>query len=215
MDNAVAMPGPVAAKADRRSTILRVADDLLAERGLDGLTIRAVLERTGLARRAFYDQFASKDDLVLGLFEHTLANAAARLEDAAAQLQSPLDRLRLIVTSIVVAGTGSQRRSERERDLRSAAFSLEHLRLAQARPRDLQRAIEPLVELIARIIADGVAQGAMHSPSPSRTARFLYNLVSTTAHTELLNPAAQRILPDERERLAEQVWDFCVRALSR
>ncbi|MFD2429696.1 hypothetical protein ACFSUK_19240 [Sphingobium scionense] len=38
---------------DRNQQIVAAAYDLLDEEGLEGLTIRAVLQRTGLARRAF------------------------------------------------------------------------------------------------------------------------------------------------------------------
>src|SRR3974390_2827646 len=47
---------------ERSRRIVEAAYDLLNEAGLDGLTIRAVLEKTGLSRRAFYERFAGKDD---------------------------------------------------------------------------------------------------------------------------------------------------------
>ena len=49
----------------RKQSIVEAAYALLDEEGLEGLTIRAMLKRTGLARRAFYERFAGKDDLVL------------------------------------------------------------------------------------------------------------------------------------------------------
>jgi AcrR family transcriptional regulator len=195
----------------RRLAVLRAADALLEARGLDGLTIRAVLDATGLARRAFYDLFASKDDLVLGLFEHTIAEAAVLLEREGARLAGPIERLRLVVFSIVGGPVG---REPGGYDRRSAAFSREHLRLAEARPEELQRAIEPLVALIARQIADGAAAGHFRAGSPTRSAMFVYNLISSTVHTETLRLAAGQQLPGSRDQLAEDLWDFCRRALS-
>lgn len=195
---------------ERRLAVLRAADGLLESRGLDGLTIRAVLDATGLARRAFYDLFASKDDLVLGLFEHTIAQAAVLLEAEGAALSGPVERLRLIVQSIVGGQAG---RGADGYDRRSAAFSREHLRLAEARPADLQRAIEPLVALIARQIEGGVASGAFRGASPERSARFVYNLISSTVHTETLRLAAGALPPETRGALAEDLWEFCQRAL--
>lgn len=195
----------------RRLTALRAADGLLEARGLDGLTIRAVLDATGLARRAFYDMFASKDDLVLGLFEHTIAEAAMLLEREGATLAGPVERLRLIVFSIVSGQTG---RRPGVHDRRSAAFSREHLRLAEARPEELQRAIAPLVMLIAQHIGDGVAEGRFRAASPIRAAMFVYNLISSTVHTETLRLAAGEMLPEARAALAEDLWDFCQRALA-
>src|SRR4051794_238566 len=61
---------------DRSRQIIGAAYELLADEGLEGLTIRAVLKRTGLSRRAFYERFSGKDDLVLGVFEQTIRLAA-------------------------------------------------------------------------------------------------------------------------------------------
>lgn len=193
---------------DRRLAVLRAADGLLAERGLDGLTIRAVLDRTGLARRAFYDLFATKDDLVLALFRHTVATATALLESEGAKLAGPVERLRLIVFSIV-----ERQSAVDQHDLRSAAFSREHLRLAEARPAELDSAIAPLVALMARHVAEGAAQGLLASEAPERSARFVYNLISTTVHTETLRPNTPD-RPTARRELAEELWSFCYRALS-
>jgi AcrR family transcriptional regulator len=195
----------------RRLAVLRAADALLEARGLDGLTIRAVLDATGLARRAFYDLFASKDHLVLGLFEHTIAEAAVLLEREGAGLTGPVERLRLVVFSIVGGQVG---REQEGYDRRSAAFSREHLRLAEARPDELQRAIAPLVTLIAQHIADGAASGHFGTASPSRSAMFVYNLISSTVHTQTLRLAAGHQQPEARGQLAEDLWDFCRRALS-
>ncbi|WP_340589087.1 TetR/AcrR family transcriptional regulator [Erythrobacter alti] len=199
------------AMSARRHAILAAADELLAENGLDGLTIRAVLAHTGLARRAFYDVFATKDDLVLALFEKTLADAAEQLEAAGRDLAGPSERLALVIQSIVLAG-GEDRELAR-RDRRSAAFSLEHLRLAQARPDQLQLAIKPLVDLIRRIIDQGIEIGVWQVCDSGRAARFVYNLVSTNVHTEMLQPGSKRLSPAERQSLSEQTIRFCQGAL--
>lgn len=205
---------PADEREELRLTVLRAADELLEGQGLDGLTIRAVLDRTGLARRAFYDLFATKDDLVLSLFEHTVANAAQLLASEGRKLPGPVERLRLIVFAIVEGQTVVGSSDTDEHDRRSAAFSREHLRLAEARPKDLHRAIAPLVALITRQVEDGVSLGQLASHSPERSARFVYNLISTTVHTETLRPRGQQMAPGTRRALAEDLWGFCYRALS-
>lgn len=207
-----AMPDPPP-PGDRAGQIVAAAYALLDEAGLEGLTIRAVLTRTGLARRAFYDLFAGKDDLVLAVFADTLARAARRLGEQLAALPDPQARLRHIVVSVVLGqalyaqGGGMARR-------RGAALSREHLRLAESRPVDLQRAVAPLIGLIARQLADGAAAGQMRQGAPQRLATLVYNLVSTTVHAELL--AGETAPPDaaHRARLAEDIWEFCRRAVA-
>src|SRR5436309_4760446 len=83
---------------ERSRKIVQAAYELLEEQGLEGLTIRAVLKKTGLSRRAFYERFEGKDDLVLAVFEHTIRNAATYLTELpAGTTADPMERLRVIV----------------------------------------------------------------------------------------------------------------------
>jgi AcrR family transcriptional regulator len=197
---------------DRGALITRAAYDLLDEAGLEGLTIRAVLTRTGLARRAFYDRFAGKDDLVLAVFAHTLARAAETFAQQVQPLSDPLARLHHIVDGIILGRfiMGGERGGER----RGAALSREHLRLAESRPAELQRAIAPLINLIAAQLADGMTTGQVRAAPPHRLAMLIYNLVSTTVHAQLLAEEGQAPDAAARQAMAQEIWDFCRRAVA-
>jgi AcrR family transcriptional regulator len=197
----------------RAQQLVAAAYDLLAEEGLEGLTIRAVLARTGLARRAFYDNFAGKDDLVLAVFAQTLHAAARQLGEWAADRKTPLERLRFIVTSIVLGRYGHDETPEGGRDLRGAALSREHMRLAESHPGELADALRPLLAAMAGYLAEGMADGSVRKGDADRMALLVYNLVSTTVHTELL--AEEAGIPDRARRLAlaDELWEFCRRAV--
>lgn len=215
MQQSVQETDPLDAKAgDRVLQIVAAADELLEEAGLEGLTIRAVLGRTGLARRAFYDLFAGKDDLVLAVFAHTLRVSSALLATQVQSLPDPISRLHHIATAIVRGRGAFDDDAGRRGERRSAALSREHLRLAEARPAELQKAVSPLVELIATQIAEGMAAGQVREAPVQRLAMLIYNLVSTTAHAELL--AEENALPDHQRRaqLAKDTWEFCRRAIA-
>ncbi|MBC2667736.1 TetR/AcrR family transcriptional regulator [Novosphingobium piscinae] len=204
---------------DRGDAIVETAEQLLEEVGLEGLTIRAVLARTGLARRAFYDRFHGKDDLVLAVFERTLREAAAQFKAQGAGLASPLARLRLIVCGIVIGDAVRDRPQVGEAGQtgtgrRAAALSREHLRLAETRPQELQRAIEPLVRLIECELASGMAAGEVRAGDARQLAVLVYNLVSTTVHAELLGRGDAPASGAHRERLAAEVWEFTRRAIA-
>ena len=195
----------------RTGALLDAAYDLLDEQGLEGLTIRAVLSRTGLARRAFYERFQGKDDLVLAVFDSSLREAARQFREMTEKCPSPVEALRMIVHSIVVGQLGYEGSSGHRR---SAALSREHLRLAQTRPADLQSAVAPLVDLIAEHVCEGIRQGLFRRADPQLHARLIYNLVSTTVHTLLLQEeegAAASL--EDREALAQTIWEFCRRAI--
>lgn len=199
---------------ERSHQIIAAAYELLATEGLEGLTIRAVLERTGLARRAFYESFAGKDDLVLAVFERTIRMAAAQFSAQIAALTDPLERLKVIVTNIVI-GAGAVGGDEgAETNRRSAALSREHLRLAESRSADLQAALHPLVMLIAEQLSDGMKAGLVRKHSPHRLASLVYNVVSTTVHTELIAQEGGKPNREGRILLANEIWEFCRRAIA-
>lgn len=197
---------------ERSRRIVAAADELLAAEGLEALTIRAVLQKTGLSRRAFYERFAGKDDLLLAVFEETIRTASRHFDKQAEAELDPLERLRLIVIAIVRGNVdpGGDAASSRRR---GAAMSREHLRLAESRPADLQAAISPLIGLIASQLDDGMRLGVVRQADPQRLAALVYNLVSTTVHTELLAPESAQSDAGHRARLADDIWSFCRRAV--
>lgn len=200
---------------DRTRMLVAAAYDLLEADGLEGLTIRAVLKRTGLARRAFYERFAGKDDLVLAVFEHTLREAARYFRELAETLDDPEEQVRLIVLGIALRTPAIDHFEGGDViDRRSAALSREHLRLAESRPAELQAALSPLLDLIAEIVGRGIGLGRFRPCDPALQAALIYNLVSTTVHTELL--AEENAQPDQqrRQKLAEEIWEFCRRAIA-
>jgi AcrR family transcriptional regulator len=200
--------------ADRSGPIVEAAYELLATQGLEGLTIRAVLEKTGLARRAFYECFAGKDDLILAVFEQTISMAAIRFGEQIAALPDPLERLRVIVTCIVMGTNMFGVADASSSNKRSAALVREHLRLAESRPEDLQAALRPLITLLAKQLTEGMTAGTVRAYPAQRLAKLVYNVVSTTMHAELLADEETQSDQAHRIQLAEEIWEFCRRAIA-
>jgi AcrR family transcriptional regulator len=199
---------------ERSRRIVDAAYELLQEHGLEAVTIRAVLNKTGLSRRAFYERFDGKDDLVLAVFEHSIRVAASRLDDFVRTTADPMERLHLIVTSIVPGNLAFADGDGMQSNRRGAALSREHLRLAESRPADLQAALRPLLAVITQRLAEGMEAGVVRTDDPRRMAALVYNLVSSTLHTELLAHETAQPDPAERTRLAEEIWEFCRRAIA-
>ena len=199
---------------ERSRKIVQAAYELLEEHGLEGLTIRAVLKRTGLSRRAFYERFEGKDDLVLAVFENTIRAAASHLTGLVRTTADPMERLRMIVTSLVLGNLTLGAPDGAQSNLRAAALSREHLRLAESRPADLQAALRPLHAVITQQLSDGMQAGCVRGDDPQRMASLVYNLVSTTVHTELLAQESARPDLAQRTRLEADIWEFCRRAIA-
>ena len=56
--------------------------------------------------------------------------------------------------------------------------------------------------------------GVVRVDDPRRMATLVYNLVSTTVHTELLAQESARPDRVQRTRLATDIWEFCRRAIA-
>jgi AcrR family transcriptional regulator len=207
-----------AEKADRTRAIVEAAYEIIDAGGLAELTIRAVLKRTGLARRAFYEQFAGKDDLMLAVFERTMRVGVDVYRALVAPIADPVERLKMIILAIGHGSAAPRSTSPGEIPGEgghiAAALSREHLRLAEARPDELQHALEPLMTLIADQLADGMAVGTVRQADPARLAIFIYNLIATTMHTELIAQETTGSPHEIRDRLADELWEFCRRALA-
>ena len=199
---------------ERSRKIVDAAYELLEEQGLEGLTIRSVLKRTRLSRRAFYERFEGKDDLVLAVFEHTIGRAASHLTHLVRTTADPMERLRSIITSLVLGNIMLGAPDGAQSNRRGAALSREHLRLAESRPADLQAALSPLLAVITQQLSDGMSAGSVRGDDPRRMAALVYNLVSTTVHTELLAEESARPDPVQRTQLAADIWEFCRRAIT-
>ena len=198
---------------NRRDALILAARDLIEEGGLDGLTIRAVLARSGLSRRAFYDHFAGKDDLLLGVFQNTLSGAAERFLAMFPSSATPLQRLEFLIKSIVLGRSQQGEEQTLRGDRHGAALSLEHLRLAQSHPQELRAAVQPLIAMIEKLLSDAFAAGELRVPPSSACASLTYNLVSTTVHAEILAAQGGVIDPSRRRDLAGDIWRFCCRGI--
>jgi AcrR family transcriptional regulator len=195
----------------RRQRVIDAAGELLEEAGLDGLTIRAVLKRSGLARRAFYERFGGKDDLLLAVFETNMATAGTMFKREAEAFDSPLDKLRHIIYGLVIGALGKDTVIGARH---ASAIVREHMRLAESRPEELERALHPLIEAIADPIREGISAGQMRECSADLQARLIYNLLATTLHTAMLRGQDERTAAtDQSDWLADEIWEFCRRAV--
>jgi AcrR family transcriptional regulator len=63
----------------QRARILSAAFDVVCERGAANVSVAHVVERSGVSRRTFYEQFTDREDCLLAAFEQALSCAAARV----------------------------------------------------------------------------------------------------------------------------------------
>lgn len=194
----------------RSRQFVEKAAEVVARDGVDGLTLRAILEETGLSRRAFYERFAGKDDLLVAVFEETMRSAAQRFRALfeEREVSDPVDRLRLVVSEMI---SGAARSRTASGGGLSPAMSREHLRLAESRPDELRQAVAPTVDLMAEQIEAAMAAGRIGPGDPAELAVLVHNLVSSTIHSALLGEPGREY---DAARTTALVWEFCRRGLA-
>src|SRR3712207_5762280 len=82
-------------KLATRTALHEAALRLVAERGLDGVSVDDIAERADVSPRTFFNYFPSKDDAVLGL-DTTAAERQAEAVRARPAGEPPLDALRAV-----------------------------------------------------------------------------------------------------------------------
>lgn len=186
----------------RGHRIVQAARQIVAEGGLDALTLRALLDKTGLARRAFYRHFAAMDDLLLALFEDTMAVGATRLREQLVTIDDPIAALEHAVRTIASGALATPDR------LYNLAMTREHVRLAEQRPDELKAAHAPMHDLLADLLRAGIEAKAVRGADPSRLAEMIHGLVSTEVHRNLYRGA------DDVDWI-DDLWEFCRGGIAR
>ncbi|WP_295555928.1 TetR/AcrR family transcriptional regulator [uncultured Hyphomicrobium sp.] len=80
------MPRVSRKEADQhRKNVIAAASRLIPERGIDGVSVPALMAEAGLTHGAFYGQFASKEALVVAACEAAFAEKCALYDDFVAR----------------------------------------------------------------------------------------------------------------------------------
>jgi AcrR family transcriptional regulator len=103
----------------RSDRFITAATELVHETGRIDFTVHEVVERSKMSLRSFYQHFASKDELLLALFEETVRDTTSRLRTYVDKFSDPVDRLRAFVVGLY--GT-----AERDDDPASRALTIFH-----------------------------------------------------------------------------------------
>ena len=188
------------AEAEARA-LIEAALTVLRRKGAAGLTVAEVLAEAGLSTRAFYRHFASKDELVLALFDADTEVVAARVDSAVDSASDPRTALDCWIDQ-QLALAYAPRRSQRTQVLWA-----EGMRLQYEFPEEFARIEARVLAPLERVLAAGRADGSFPTTDPSRDARSIHAV--TWALVEA------RLAGDETDLNAARahVLRFCLPAL--
>ena len=162
----------------RRDELLDTAMQLFARDGYDATSINRIIDAVGVSKGAFYHHFAAKEDLVTAVAER---HARRTAEAAQSVLDDPtLDSFARLVGFLDVMR--AQKLCDAQ-DLR-AAFAPMLLSENRHMFERIHKATSTIIQpLIARIIAEGVAEQVFDTPDPQAASEVILHLM--TAQREL------------------------------
>lgn len=191
------------ATESRAAVFMRSALAILGETGRTDFTVLEVVERSKTSARAFYQHFATKDELLLALIETIIAESCARWREETAALSGARALQRVLERISDPAQSSTQ-----DSINRGLTFYNDHL--VQSRPREFARVLRPLHALLADIIRRGIVAGDFRDDVNADTAA---TIVMETA----MGALRMRALGSELSGApidSAALYQFCARALS-
>jgi AcrR family transcriptional regulator len=188
----------------RSERFIHVATELLYETGSLEFTVQELVERSRLSLRSFYQHFASKEDLLLAVFEEAIRGYVEGLRATVESLGAPSERLHAYVTSFYAAGQGRNQPA-------SQALSRYLLVLTQTDPSELARVLEPQIALLHEIVEAGVAAGELRTDIPPRALTLL--VTHTLMASVEMNVLGTHLTGDAVS--ADDLWAFCTGGVGR
>ena len=175
---------------DRGRNLIRAASVVLERSNGEDITVQEVADEAGQSLRTLYQYFASKDDLLLALFEEATRKYATLIERAIADLTDPLDRLAGAIVAALrmpeVGGSGVDR----------GLVRLRH-RLSEANPEMVARAQSALAAIIREVIEAAAAAGRIQIDDADEATFMILSMNTAFITSETFGDEAGARRPDQ------------------
>jgi uncharacterized protein (TIGR00369 family) len=186
----------------RGDRFIKTAVDILGETGRTDFTVQEVVARSKTSLRAFYQHFSGKDELLLALFDRTIAQSVRIWRAETTGLDST-SALKFLIDRI------SQQPESTTQDSLNRALSLYNQHLAETRPREYAGVLFPLHQLIRDIVGQGITEGVFNPGlDVGAAAAIVMQTVMGAQRLHWLGTELNGIPVDDG-----QLYDFCSRAL--
>jgi len=184
---------------DRGARLVRAAATVLERTDGETLTVQDVADEAGQSLRTLYQYFASKDDLLLAVFEEAQRTYAHLIGAAIAALDDPVDRL---AGGIIASARMPTLHAKAGMD---RGLSRLRLQLGQVEPALVARSQEPVTSLFRELVADAMTTLSTGPMEVDAATYFVCALRTSFNHSLTLGNEYAVDLPD----VIELSW-FCM-----
>jgi AcrR family transcriptional regulator len=187
--------------AANAQALVSAAHRLLEEQG-DNFTTQDLVKEADVALQTLYRHFGGKDQLLLRVLVEQVKAHCETLNQKAADLDDPVDRLHFYVGETV------SRMVDRRSIARARFMTVQHWRLHQEYPDELAAANQPFADLVQTELEAGQRAGRLHPRDPARDAWLITRLVmSVFQHYAFADQDASTAAA------ADELWSFCLAAV--
>ena len=180
-----------------RERIERKAMELFVAKGVAETTIRDIAEAANIAEGALYRHYRGKDELIVALFQRHYAAFAERLEALQASHRDTREKLRAMI-------------DECARVFDTDPVRFQFLLLVQHHSmRRLGESQPTPVEVVRRVLMDGMARGEIPKGDPDLAAALVLGLIVQPATFKTYGR-----LPGPMTPLAPALAEACWRVLA-
>ncbi len=141
-----------------KKRILEQSKLMLLEQGFKALSMRKIARESGVTATSIYLHFESKDHLLHTLMEQSIEHLSLSLEEAAAEVDSPVDKIDRIVRAYVQFAS--------EHPMEYQVIYLVRTEEMARYPKEKFRKARRGYELLATVIQEGVKQGDLEVDDP-------------------------------------------------
>jgi AcrR family transcriptional regulator len=152
---------------NRVQRFMAAALELIETNQSKDFTVQEVVERSGQSLRSFYQHFDGKHELLLALFEESVAATVAYLNERIGDETDPLERLHKFVIEYHLACRPPTDGKVPAKGLPPAMVEFAQQLLTQ-HPKEAARAFGPMVSMFREMLDRAVESGEVRSGLPSR-----------------------------------------------
>ncbi len=177
-------------RSDKQAEILSTARDMLAESGVDGLTIEGVAARSGIAKTTIYRRYRSRQDLALAV-------VLAMTEEVVADDRDGDTRTRLV--GLLETAVALLHDTNMGRVMQGLVSDIATTPSLAERYR--QQIVELRIARFAQIVQQGIDQ---HELRPGTDAELLHELMFGPVYYRLLL-SGRPLGPDTAEQIVDAI----------
>jgi len=171
---------------ERRGTIAQEAVQLFVQQGFNETSMRQIARATGMGKSTLYDYFPSKDEIIVYVLQHHMADLLSQAQAILAQPVSAVEKLRAVM-HMHLAFLLDQK-----------AFYLRVMFEAQRLKVESQQRIQKeryaFQDLVKGLVEQGMLEGSFREVDPTMAMKTLFSMMTPVVYTSRPSGTPQEML---------------------